>query len=155
MEGRVVSLRLVPIRYADAAAFVAMHHRHHPAPIGHVFSVGVAEGDELVGVVMVGRPVARSYDDGLTLEVNRACVADGVRNANSMLYGATARAAWALGYRRLVTYTQWGESGASLRGAGWRVIAERPARQGWDAPTRRRASRGTDGVQRYLWEATP
>jgi hypothetical protein len=24
-----------------------------------------------------------------------------------------------------------------------------------DAPTRRRVSRGTDGVQRYLWEATP
>ena len=67
---------------------------------------------------------------------------------------AAWRAAKALGYRRLITYTQAGETGASLRGAGWRVIAERPARTGWDTPTRRRLPRGVDGIQRTLWEAS-
>lgn len=146
-------LRLVPVRFATASEFVALHHRHHKPPAGHVFSVGVAEADELVGVAMVGRPVARGLDDGLTLEVNRTCVAD-APNANSMLYGACARAAFALGYLRLITYTQQGESGASLRAAGWRVIAERKPRPGWDAPSRRRELNGSDRVQRYLWEVS-
>ncbi|WP_424881772.1 XF1762 family protein [Streptomyces sp. SLBN-8D4] len=49
------------------------------------------------------------------------------RNANSLLYGASWRAAKALGYRRLITCTQEGESSASLRGAGWHLIAARSA----------------------------
>lgn len=122
-------------------------------PPGHVFRVGVASDDDvLVGVAIVGRPVNRVLDDGLTLEVNRS-VTDGYRNANSMLYGAAARVAFGLGYRRLVTYTQAGESGASLRAAGWRVVAERPARKGWDTRSRPRDGHGADGVPRTLWEA--
>jgi hypothetical protein len=118
-----MSTRVVPVSFADAAAFVAEHHRHHVAPVGHKFSLGLADGDVLVGVAMIGRPVARAFDDGLTLEVNRTCIAGDVPNGNSQLYGAAWRAAKALGYRRLVTYTQAGESGASLRGAGWTVAA--------------------------------
>ena len=82
------------------------------------------DDDVLVGVASVGRCVAAAFNDGLTLEVNRTCT-DGTKNANSMLYGAAARAGFAMGYRRLVTYTQDGESGASLRLAGWKVVAER------------------------------
>ena len=130
-----------------------MHHRHHAPPIGHKFSIGVADGDVLVGVAMVGRPVARHYDDGLTLEVNRSCT-DGTTNVNSMLYGACARAAFALGYGRVITYTQDGESGSSLSAANWEVIAERPARKGWSTPSRPTTGRGNDGIQRKLWEAT-
>lgn len=148
-----MSLRVVPVTFADACAFVAAHHRHHQPPVGHKFSLGVATGDVLVGVAMVGRPVARHYDDGLTLEVNRTAT-DGTKNANSMLYGAAWRATKALGYRRLITYTQTGESGASLRAAGWQVIGERPGRTGWWTPSRPRDDRGTDGVQRTLWEAS-
>ncbi len=146
-----MSLRIVPVRFRDACAFVAEHHRHLRAPRGHVFSVGVAVGEVLVGVAMVGRPVARHFDDGLTLEVNRTAT-DGTRNANSMLYGAAWRAAKALGYRRLITYTQDGEPGSSLRAAGWAVVAERPPRPGWDVPSRRRDQKGADGVARTLWE---
>ena len=149
-----MSVRLTPICLRDAQDFVALHHRHHGPPVGHIFSIGLASGDEMVGVVIVGRPVARSYDDGLTLEVTRSCIAGDVPNGNSILYGAAWRAAKALGYRRLITYTQAGESGTSLRGAGWHVVAERAPRPGWDAPTRRRESHGVDGVQRYLWEAS-
>lgn len=144
-------LRLVPVSFADAAGFVAMWHRHNVPPVGHKFSVGVARGDVLVGVAIVGRPVARHFDDGHTLEVNRTCT-DGAKNANSMLYGATSRAAFALGYRRLITYTQADESGGSLRAAGWHVVAERPARTGWTTPSRPRGDRGQDRVPRTLWE---
>jgi hypothetical protein len=100
---------------------------------------------------MVGRPVARHFDDGLTLEVNRTAT-DGSRNANSMLYGAAWRAASALGYCRLITYTQAGESGSSLRAAGWKVVGERPARGSWNVPSRPRDDKNS-GVQRTLWEA--
>lgn len=147
-------LRLVPVSLRQARAFVAEHHRtHRRPPHGHKFSIGIAVGDELVGVAMVGRPVARFLDDGLTLEVNRTCLAGDVPNGNSMLYGAAWRATKALGYSRLITYTQAGESGASLRGAGWRVVAQRRAHKGWDRPLRPRRPDGTENVQRTLWEA--
>lgn len=117
-------LRAVPVSFADACAFVAEHHRHHVAPVGHKFSIGAASGTELVGVVIVGRPVSRMRDDGATLEVTRLAT-DGTRNACSFLYGAAARAAFALGYSRIGTYILKSEPGTSLRAAGWKLIGER------------------------------
>jgi len=149
----VSSLRIVPVRFADACGFVTMWHRHHAPPVGCKFCLGVAdEADVLRGVAITGRPVARAFDDGLTLEVIRTAT-DGTANANSMLYGASWRAARALGYHRLVTYTQAGETGTSLRAAGWRVVAERAPRPGWNVPSRPRQLRGTEGIPRTLWEA--
>ncbi len=142
----------MPVTFAVAKQFVIDHHRHHKAPPGHKFSVGVASEGELVGVAIAGRPVARHFDDGLTIEVTRTCTL-GTENANSMLYGAIRRAAYALGYQRIITYTMEGESGSSLKGAGWLMIAEREARKGWDAPSRQRDSHGVDNITRYLWEA--
>ena len=101
-------------------------------------------------MAIVGRPVARHLDDGTTLEVTRTA-SDGARNANSLLYGASWRAAKALGYQRLITFTQAGESGASLRGARWHLIASRPPRAGWHTPSRPRASQGH--IARFLWQA--
>lgn len=147
-------LHIVPVTFQDACRFIEMWHRHHPPPQGHKFSLGVATADAVLrGVATVGRPVARHYDDGRTLEVNRTAT-DGTANANSCLYAAAWRAAKALGYTRLVTYNQRGESGASLRAAGWRVVAERPAHPGWDRPSRPRTPRGTEGIPRTLWEVT-
>lgn len=149
-----MTLHLVPVRFRDACDFVTGHHRHHLPPVGCKFCIGVADDDRvLIGVAIVGRPVARFLDDGFTLEVTRTAVADNARNANSMLYGAAWRATKALGYSKLITYTQAGESGASLRAAGWRVIAERPARSGWTTPSRPRLATGTENIQRTLWEA--
>lgn len=147
-----MSLQLVPVDFDTACRFVAMWHRHHQPPIGHKFSIGVANDETLVGVAMVGRPVARHFDDGRTLEVNRSAT-DGTKNANSMLYAAAWRATAALGYRRLVTYTQEGESGSSLRAAGWRVVAERPSLKGWTAPSRPRTDEHYLSIPRTLWEA--
>jgi hypothetical protein len=153
-----VRLEVVPLTFRQASAFVAKYHRHHDPPRGTKFCIGVIdEAGELRGVAMVGRPVARHYDDGRTAEVNRTCT-DGCPNANSALYGACWRSAKAMGYLRLITYTQAGESGASLRGAGWRVIAERPARGSWAQSTtdprllELRDPVGAGGVQRTLWE---
>lgn len=149
-----MSLRLVPVSFRDACGFVQMWHRHHAPPVGCKFCVGVAdEADVLRGVAIVGRPVARLFDDGLTLEVTRTAT-DGSRNANSMLYAAAWDAAKSMGFRRLVTYTQAGESGASLKGAGWRIVAKRPPRPGWNMPSRPRNLTGAEGIPRMLWEAS-
>jgi hypothetical protein len=143
----------VPVTFREACAFVEMWHRHLPPARGHVLSIGVATDDAVLrGVATVGRPVARLLQDGRTLEVNRAAT-DGTPNANSALYGAAWRAARALGWTRLVTYTQDGETGASLRAAGWRVLAERPAHSGWDRPSRPRTDRA-EVLPRTLWEAS-
>lgn len=111
-------LELRPISFRDAAEYVDEHHRHHKAPVGHKFSIAAYDGDRLCGVAMVGRPVSRYLDDGLTLEINRVCT-DGTKNACSMLYGASCRAAQALGYKRIVTYTLESESGSSLKSANF------------------------------------
>lgn len=146
-------LAVRPLSFRDACAYVTAVHRHHRPPQGHKFSLGVVDGaGALVGVAIVGRPVARALDDGLTLEVTRVAT-DGTANACSALYGASWRSARALGYHRLITYTQAGESGASLRAVGWRRAAELSPRRGWDTPSRRREDRGTDRVARVLWEA--
>jgi hypothetical protein len=140
-----------PLDFAVACAFVTEHHRHHDAPRGHKFSLGVLTDDgTLAGVAIVGRPVARHFDDGLTLEVTRVATI-GTPNACSALYAAAWRTAREQGYRRIITYTQDGESGASLRAAGWRKVATRKARPGWDVPSRPRQAHGTENIDRYLW----
>ena len=148
-----MKLTIAPITFAEACAFVDDNHRHHRAPTGHKFSIAVTDPDGVVhGVACIGRPSAAALQNGLTLEVTRTAT-DGTPNANSMLYGAAWRAAKALGYRRLITYTQEGESGASLRAAGWRIVAELRPRKGWDAPGRRRVNKN-DGIARKRWEAS-
>lgn len=121
-----MSLELRPCDFQTAAQFVGEHHRHNKPPVGHKFSIAVydAGGGVLHGVCMVGRPIGRYLDDGLTLEVNRCCT-DGTRNACTMLYGAAQRAAAALGYKRIITYTLESENGSSLRASNW--ICDGPA----------------------------
>lgn len=144
-------LTVIPMSFADACDAVDHLHRHHKKPRGHKFSLGVLADGQLVGAAIVGRPVARVLDSGWQVEVTRVAT-DGTPNACSALYGAAWRTASAAGYQRALTYTQDGESGASLRAAGWRPVAVLRPRTGWDTPSRRREDRGTDGVARILWE---
>ena len=115
-----MGLEVVPITLKEANQFVRDHHRHHGPVTGHKFSIAASDGERIVGVVIVSRPVSRHLDDGWTLEVTRLCT-DGTRNACSMLYAAAWRAARAMGYKRLITYILESENGASLRAAGWRL----------------------------------
>jgi hypothetical protein len=142
-------LRSIPMDLEGANEFVARHHRHHAPVVGHKFSIGAARGDELVGVVIVGRPVSRRRDDGETLEVTRLC-ADGSKNVCSFLYGAAARAAFALGFKRIGTYIRSDEPGISLSAAGWRMVGETPGRS-WSVPSRPRKDK-TDLIPRLLFE---
>lgn len=144
-------LQIVPIHFAEAVAFVARTHRHHPPPRGHKFSLAVAdEAGDVRGVAIVGRPVSRGLQDGWTLEVTRVAT-DGAPNACSALYAAAWRAARAMGYRRLVTYTLASEPGTSLRAAGWRVVAQVSGRS-WDCPSRPRVDRHPT-QDKLRWEA--
>lgn len=119
----MAKFELVALPLAEANAFVEQHHRHHQPVVGHKFSIGCAIENEIVGVAIVGRPVARRLDNGATLEVNR-CATNGEKNACSWLYGRAWKAAQALGYKMLITYTLPEEGGASLRGAGWRCVGK-------------------------------
>ena len=114
---------LVPLPLAESNAFVEQHHRHHQPAVGHKFSLGAAVDDKIVGVAIVGRPLSRILDNGATLEVLRVAT-NGHRNACSWLLARSWRAAQALGYKRLVTYTLPEEGGGSLRGAGWRCAGK-------------------------------
>lgn len=127
-------MKIVPITFRDACAFVDQHHRHHRRPQDHKFSVAAEHEGRIVGVAIVGRPVSRHLDDGRTLEVTRLCTLD-VPNAASKLYSAARRAAAALGYKRCITYTLQSESGVSLRAAGWTEDAA-SAGGSWSRPGR-------------------
>jgi hypothetical protein len=141
------------MKHKEALAYVAAHHRHSVPPRGMVFALGAAVGESLEGVAIVGRPVARALQDGWTLEVLRLCTPsdDAHRNTCSFLYAAAWRAARALGWRRLVTYTRADERGTSLVAAGWRVVGE-VQRDSWNTPARPRDDRD-ERVPRLRWEA--
>lgn len=118
-------MTIVPLTQREAFAFVDKLHRHHDPPRGALFQIGAEHEGAIVGVVIVGRPVAAAIQnaDDYTAEVLRLCT-DGTRNACSFLYGAAWRAARALGWLRLITYSLPEEGGASLRAAGWRLVGE-------------------------------
>jgi hypothetical protein len=132
-------MSLVPLELGEANEFVRQVHRHHGPVVGHKFSLGAVKDDKIVGVAIVGRPTARHRDDGLTLEVTRLAT-DGTRNACSFLYGACARAAFALGFKRVGTYILASESGATLNASGWRLMGETPGRS-WSVPSRPRVDK--------------
>ncbi|MFG6197768.1 XF1762 family protein [Nonomuraea sp. JJY05] len=154
----------MPVTFAQACAFVDGEHRHLRAPRGHKFSIGavvdeldpqtgtLAEGESLVGVAIVGRPVARLFDNGRTLEVTR-CATDGTRNACSALYSASWRAARPMGFTRMITYTRADENGASLKAAGWEAVAARRPRGPWNCPSRPRGDEDAERIGRTLWQA--
>lgn len=113
-------LKSVPISRAGANAFVNKLHRHHVAAVGDKYRVAAADNGKIVGVVQVGRPVARALDDGQTVEVIRCCT-DGTHNACSFLYGKAAQIARLLGYKRIITYTLITEPGSSLLASGFKL----------------------------------
>jgi len=144
-----MSLSIQPITFAEASEFVRLNHRHHQPPQGHKFSIGVNDGRKVVGVIIVGRPIARALDNDYTAEVTRCCT-DGTKMAASMLYAAAWRAARAMGYNRLVTYTLIEEPGTSLIAAGFKEIGKTSGGT-WNRVNRPRVDKAPIG-QKTLWE---
>lgn len=143
-----MAFTLIPISLAQARQFLGQHHRHHPTVVGHLFSLGCLRGGDLVGVAVVGRPVARLRDDGATAEVTRLCT-DGTRNACSYLYSAAARAAFQRGYTRIGTYILETETGVSLRAANW-VCRYRTRGGSWSRQGRPRSAQSLG--RKWLYE---
>lgn len=142
---------LQPITLTEANNFVEQYHRHHGKVQGHKFSIALNDGSEVIGVAIIGRPVARMLDNGLTLEVTRLCVKNGYKDACSMLYAASWRAVKALGYKKLITYILKTESGVSLQAANWRLIGQAGGGT-WNRKSRKRVDKHPI-EQKLLFEA--
>lgn len=151
-----MKLIAVPMMLNEANEFVANFHRHNKPVTGHRFSIGVSDGQELRGVCIVGRPISRHIQsEGYTAEVLRCCVRDNSpKGSCSFLYACAWRAWKAMGGTRLITYTLISEGGASLRGAGWKCVAEKTGND----PSRWQSRVGREwqpvvGQAKFLWEA--
>lgn len=153
-DTRPHKLSIRPILLPAANAFVSAHHRHHKPLKIHKFSIAVLdENARIRGVAILGRPVARLYDDGLTIEVLRVAT-DGCANACSALYGASRRICKEFGYTRLITYTLMSEPGTSLRAAGWRLDATGIGGNIWNNNSRQDGRKRTDvtlGHKKARW----
>lgn len=146
-------MRIVPLTLREANDFVEQHHRHssRTSNDGGKFAIGLEADGKLVGVAIVGRPVARLLQAPGTAELLRNCVSpDAPRNATSRLAGRAKRIWQLMGGSRLVTYTLTRESGASMRGAGFVEEASVP-RRSWDTPSRRRDARSIEQEDKRRW----
>lgn len=132
-------LEIIPCHLDEANAFVRQVHRHHGEVPGAKFSIGVAVSEKVVGVAIVGRPVARMNQDGFTLEILRVAT-DGTKNACSALYAACWRAARAMGCRKVITYVLASENGVSVKAAGFKCVGQRGGGS-WNRPSRPRVDK--------------
>lgn len=135
MDLPVTRFQIRPCELKDANAFVARLHRHHKPVVGHRFSIGCWLQDAaLVGVAIIGRPVARMTNQRQVVEVTRLCT-DGTAHACSALYAAAARIAKEIGYAKIQTFILESEPGTSLKASGW--AWERASAGGdWNVPSR-------------------
>ena len=144
----MASIEAIPLSQRDAKEYIARNHRHHKPPVGDIFRIGAKQNGNLVGVVMVGRPVSRYLDDGETVEVIRLCT-DGSRNICSFLYSRAARIAKEMGFKRIITYILDIEPGTSLKAVGWTYDGIRGG-GGWNCHSRQRENKGPT-CQKQRW----
>lgn len=142
---------VVPVGLREANLVVERLHRRLGRVQGHKFAIGLRRvlDQELDGVAIAARPVARHLDDGITAEIRRVAVDPSVANGCTKLLGAIARSASAMGYRRLVTYTSEDEDGASLYAAGWDPIGRSPGGH-WGSSKRPRDA-GPEEGRKVVW----
>lgn len=121
-----------PCTVKAARAYVRSWHRHLPDVQGGLFAVQVVDSvGRCVGVGVAGNP-ARVWQGQAKLVISRVAAMDGLPRVTSSsgeehaapvctkIYSALCKAARALGYREVWTYTLPEESGRSLRAAGFR-----------------------------------
>jgi hypothetical protein len=117
-------LDIRPIDRESARRFVARHHTHCRPPVTWRFHTAIYNGRTLLGVALVGNPVAPALNGRGIVEVNRLCIRRDTAaalkwNAGSKLYGWCAREAARQGWQKIITYTRIDEPGVTLRAAGW------------------------------------
>jgi len=145
------SYKFAPIELKDANRFIAQFHRHNKPVVRAKFQIGLMKDEELIGVGVVGRPIARMLSDGKTVEVLRTCIKEGYPNACSMMYARLKRISELLGYEKVITYTLQKESQSSLKALGASIVAEvKP--QDWDRKDRRRTTQPVYKEPKYRWE---
>ena len=138
-----------PITFRQACDFINEHHRHHVAPQGIKFALGISNGQKLVGVLTAGRPVSRHRDDGHTLEITRVCVNGAYVHLCSKLYAGARRIAREMGYTSLITYTLDEETGSSVRAAGFMFMGKSVGGS-WNSHSRSRVDKHPMGLKN-LW----
>jgi hypothetical protein len=148
-------VKIVPLTLRAANDFVEQHHRHsaRTSNDGGKFAIGLEVGGAIVGVAIVGRPVARLLQREGTAEITRLCVsAAAPRNACSRLYGRAKRIWQLMGGDRIITYTLTKESGASLRAAGFAAIAPVKVER-WSRRGRVRTAKAIEDQPKMRWAA--
>lgn len=147
-------LEIGEVDRASAKRFIARHHAHCRVPVTWRFHAGIYNGRTLLGVAVVGNPVAPALNGRGIVEVNRLCVrrdtAAALRwNAASMLYGWCAREAARQGWHKIISYTRADEPGTSLRAAGWKHEC-RVRGRGWHS-SRRARSNTNSWIDKIRW----
>lgn len=127
----------VPMELKEAQAYINQYHRHHEASHRDKFRIAASDGNNILGVIQVGRPVSRALDNGRTLEVLRLCT-QGDKDVCSFLYSRAARIARDMGYEKIITYILESESGISLKASGWKLEADNVGGSDWNVPSRPR-----------------
>lgn len=111
-------MKLAPCTVKAALKQVREWHRHLPELQGGLFAAQCIDDDgNCLGVAVAGNP-AQEWQGTGRIVISRVATS-GAENACSMLYGALCRAAKALGYSEVWTYTLPTEPGTSLRAAGF------------------------------------
>jgi hypothetical protein len=121
------------LKLSEAQNFVKRFHRHSKPLKRHMFSIGayskflILSDNELVGfpigldgIVTVDRCSSAWSKERNFIELRRVCLAPKAKkNTASFLIGKAKVACFAMGYTKIVTYTQPHESGSSLLASGF------------------------------------
>lgn len=147
-------LKIVPLVLREANDFVELWHRHssRTSNDGGKFAIGLTLDGQLVGVAIVGRPVARMLQVEGAAELLRLCTSPAApKGAGSKLY-ARARRIWQLmGGTKLHTYTLQRESGSTMRGVGIHEAASEVDGQQWSRPSRPRGEKEIYDEPKLRW----
>ena len=131
-----MKMKCIPISMAEANEFIIKLHRHSKKVRGCKFCIGAMKDNKLVGILVLGRPVARKLDNRYTAEVLRTC-SDGTKNVNSFLYAKAWNIWQQMGGNKIITYTLQKESGISLKACGFEKEAvTKPFKKGTGWTTR-------------------
>ncbi|MBO2608229.1 XF1762 family protein [Shewanella algae] len=154
------TVKVRPISIKEANAFIKEHHRHHRPTIRNCGKWALAAVDGLgstVGVMIAGNPVSATYMDGLTIEITRLCVKEKAPKGTCSFLLSRCCKIWAeMGGERVITYTLDSESGASLKGAGWKNVGTVKPHKRWQNKSKidgiERAHLEVYALTKYRWE---